>query len=68
MVGLRDVQPPPAPFIVKIIEPNKDPTGLGTLRDVMIGSIGLTGVIVMLAIISGAVCASLLFWIRSRRT
>ena len=60
------MQQPQQPFFVKIIEPNRDTTGLGALRDVMIGSIGLTGVIVLLAIVSGAVVAGILFWVRSR--
>ena len=51
------------PIIVKIIEPNGDPTGLS---EVLLGSIGLTGVIVLLAVVLGAVFAGVLFWVRSR--
>jgi hypothetical protein len=57
------VQQPAPPIIVKIIEPPSDPTGLA---DVLIGAIGLTGVIVLLAFLAGIVTAGLLFWIRRR--
>jgi len=56
-------QQPSNPVIVKIIEPPHDPTGIS---DVLIGSIGLTGVIVLLAILFGLIMAGLLFWFRSR--
>ena len=54
---------PSAPVIVKIVETPHDPTGLA---DVLIGSLGLTGVIVLIAVVAGLVFASLLFWYRSR--
>ena len=53
------------PIIVKLIELPHDPTGLA---DVMIGSIGLTGVIVLLALVTGALFGGVLFWYRSRMT
>ena len=52
------------PVIVKIIEPPKDPTGIA---DVLIGSIGLTGAIVLLALALGLLMAAILFWVRSRK-
>ena len=55
---------PASPIIVKIVETPHDPTGLA---DVLVGSIGLTGAIVLLAVISGALFAAVLFWVRSRR-
>jgi len=61
-VGLL-AQPSP-PIIVKIVEPKKDPTGLA---DVLIGALGLTGVMVLGAVIAAAVFAALLFWSRSRK-
>ena len=51
------------PIIVKLLETPHDPTGLA---DVLIGSLGLTGAIVLLAVISGALFAGVLFWMRSR--
>ena len=51
------------PIIVKIVEPPHDPTGLA---DVLIGSLGLTGVIVLAAVLMGALMAGVLFWMRSR--
>ncbi len=56
---------PPPPVIVKIIEPPKDPTGIA---DVLIGSIGLTGAILVLAMLVGVIFAGVLFWIRRRST
>ena len=50
-------------IIVKLLETPHDPTGLA---DVLIGSLGLTGAIVLLAVVSGAIMAGLLFWMRSR--
>jgi hypothetical protein len=53
------------PVTVRIIEPNTDPTGLG---DVLLRSLGLTGVLALLALVAGVVFAAVLFWIRSRST
>jgi hypothetical protein len=53
----------PSPIIVKLVETPHDPTGLS---DVLIGSIGLTGAIVLLALLVGLVFGSVLFWLRSR--
>jgi hypothetical protein len=55
----------PSPIIVRIIETPHDPTGLA---DVLIGSIGLTGAIVLLALLVGLLFGSVLFWLRSRET
>lgn len=62
-------QPPPSqplpgkPMIVRVITPPHDPTGIS---DVIIGAIGLTGFIVLLAIVLGVVMAGIMFWMRSR--
>lgn len=56
---------PSDPVIVKLIEPPGDPTGLS---DVLIGSLGLTGFITLLAVVMGVVLAALMFWVRSRQT
>ena len=52
-------------IIVRLLETPHDPTGLA---DVLIGSLGLTGAILLLAVISGAIFATILFWYRSRTT
>jgi hypothetical protein len=53
----------PPPIIVKIVEPPHDPTGLA---DVLLGAIGLSGAITLLAILAGIVTAALMFWFRHR--
>ena len=62
-VKRKKLQQPQQPIIVKIVEPPGDPTGLAA---VLIGALGLTGVIVVIAVVLGVVMAGLLFWIRSR--
>ena len=57
-------QQQPAPIIVKIVETPHDPTGLA---DVLIGALGLTGVLVLLALVLGLILAGVLFVARSRR-
>jgi hypothetical protein len=53
------------PVTVRIIEPPVDPTnGLG---DVLLASLGLTGVLILVALAAGAVFAGILFYVRSRQ-
>jgi hypothetical protein len=54
---------PSSPIIVKIIQPPSEASGLA---DVLIGSLGLSGVIALGSILVGLLFASVLFWIRSR--
>jgi hypothetical protein len=54
---------PASPIIVKIVETPSDPTGLAA---VLIGSLGLTGAIVLLALLVGLLFGAVLFWVRSR--
>ena len=55
---------PPKPIVVKIIDsPNSELKGLS---DVLLGSLGLTGVLVLGALLAAVVFGSVLFWIRSR--
>jgi hypothetical protein len=57
------VQAPPAPpIIVRIIQPAHDATT--GLRDVLVGAFGLTGVIVLFAIVAGVILAGLMFFVR----
>jgi hypothetical protein len=57
---------PNKPIVVKIIDPPN--TELKGLSDVLLGSLGLTGVLVLGALLAAVVFGSVLFWIRSRRT
>jgi hypothetical protein len=59
----EDPGEPPSPIIVKIVETPSDPTGLA---DVLIGSVGLTGAILLLALLVGVLFGAVLFWVRSR--
>jgi len=49
------------PVVVRIIEPKE--AGLG---DVLIGALGLTGVLILIAILAAVVFGGVLFWVRSR--
>jgi hypothetical protein len=51
------------PVTVRIVDPNRDPTGLA---DVLIRSLGLTGALALVALVAGVVMAAVLFVIRSR--
>lgn len=52
------------PIIVRIIEPKRDPTGLA---HVFLDALGLTGVIVLLALVAAFLFGAALFWYRSRQ-
>ena len=52
-----------APIIVKIIEPPGDPTGIA---DAIVGAIGLTGAITLLAVVVGLLVGGAMFLIRRR--
>ena len=54
-------QQPSNPVIVKII-PSKEQS----LSDVLVGALGVTGVMVLIAVVAAFVFAGALFWIRSR--
>jgi hypothetical protein len=53
------------PIIVKIIQPEQK-SDLQGLSDVLLGSLGLTGLITLGALLFGVALAGLMFWIRSR--
>ena len=59
-------QQPSDPVVVKIIEPEK--SELAQLSDVLLGSLGLTGLLVLASILAACLFAGLLFWLRSRET
>jgi ABC-type phosphate transport system permease subunit len=52
-----------APIIVKLVDPPKDPIGLA---GVLLGALGLTGVITLIAVTMGVLLAVVMFWMRSR--
>lgn len=54
---------PSSPIIVKLIDEPRDPTGLA---GVLIGAIGLTGALTLLAVMLGLALGGLMFWLRSR--
>ena len=56
---------PSSPIIVKIIQPEQK-SDLQGLSDVLLGSLGLTGLITLAALLLGVALAGLMFWIRSR--
>jgi hypothetical protein len=58
---------PGKPIIVNI-PPDKPKSELSGLADVLLGSLGLTGIIVIAAVLLGAVMAAVMFWVRSRQT
>jgi hypothetical protein len=62
--ALLQGQPSP-PIIVKIIPPEQK-SELSGLADVLLGSLGLTGVIVLAAVLFGVLMAAVMFWVRSR--
>jgi hypothetical protein len=55
-------QPAP-PIIVNIVEPESEISGLA---DVLIGALGLTGLLMLGAVLAAGIFAGVLFWIRSR--
>jgi hypothetical protein len=58
--------PPPAPpIIVKIVQPEAK-SDLEGLSDVLLGSLGLTGLITVGALLLGTLMACVMFWLRSR--
>lgn len=54
----------PAPIIVKIVETPHDPTGLS---DVLLGALGLSGVLLLMALLAGVGVGVILYLTRSRR-
>jgi hypothetical protein len=57
---------PGKPIIVSI--PRDPPkSDLSGLADVLLGSLGLTGIIVIAAVLMGALMAGVMFWVRSRQ-
>ena len=55
---------PGGPIIVKITEPPK--SELSTLSQVLLGSLGLSGVLALTAILLGVGLGGLMFWLKRR--
>jgi len=55
---------PGGPIIVEITEPQE--SELSQLSDVLLGSLGLSGVIFLTAILLGIAVGGLVFWLRKR--
>jgi len=53
-----------APIIVKLVEPHRHET---TVVDVLVGALGLTGALAVMAIVLGAILGAVLFWLRRRK-
>ena len=56
---------PSSPIIVKIIQPEAK-SDLEGLSEVLLGSLGLTGLITVAALLLGVALAGVMFWVRSR--
>jgi hypothetical protein len=54
------------PIIVDITEPPK--SELSALSQVLLGSLGLTGVLALMAILLGIGIGGVMFWIKKRRS
>jgi hypothetical protein len=52
--------------IIVTIPPDPPKSELSGLADVLIGSLGLTGIIVIAALLLGTLMAGIMFWVRSR--
>jgi hypothetical protein len=57
---------PGGPIIVDITEPPK--SELSTLSQVLLGSLGLSGFLALMAITLGIALGGLMFWIKRRRS
>jgi hypothetical protein len=65
-VGLARLAALQKPIIVRLVEtPRRGP--VGEIADVLVGAFGLTGVIVLGAVVLGAGMALILYLVRSRR-
>ena len=54
----------PQPIIVRVIEEPVKSTGIG---DVILGALGITGVLVLAALLLGAILGGVLIWIKKVR-
>jgi hypothetical protein len=50
------------PIIVKLVEPHQ-----ASVADVLIGALGITGVLVVIAAVAGVLVGGLIFWLRTKQ-
>jgi hypothetical protein len=55
---------PNTPFMVRVIE---EPVRETTVVDVLLGSLGLTGVLLLIAAVAGLALGGLMVWLKKRR-
>lgn len=55
---------PSTPIIVRVVE---EPARETTVVDVLLGSIGLTGLLLLIAALAGLALGALLVWLKKRR-
>ncbi len=55
---------PTGPIIVRVVE---EPARETTVVDVLLGSIGLTGLVLLIAAIAGLALGGILVWLKKRR-
>ena len=67
VLSVAHAQSVPGKPIIVTIPPDKPKSELSGLADVLLGSLGLTGVIVIAAVLLGALMAVVMFWVRSRQ-
>jgi len=66
VIGAPTQQPQPSsPIMVQIDQSKKDE--VGGLADVLIGALGLSGVLFLIAAVAALVFGSILFWLRRRK-
>lgn len=58
MIALLQASPP---IIVKLVEPHQT-----SVADVLIGALGITGVLVVVAAVAGLLVGGLMYWLRAR--
>ncbi len=56
------------PVIVRVYSPPTDTNGIKDLTDILVGSLGLTGALLVVGLVLGVAAGGVLFWIRSRET
>ena len=64
VIGAAQQPQPNSPIIIKIEPKRNDAAGLA---DVLIGALGLSGALVLIAMVAAVIFGSLLFWLRRRK-
>jgi hypothetical protein len=65
---LQQPPPPPAePIVPRIIDVVQEPSASISMIEVALAAFGLTGVIMLLAVLAGLIAGGLIIWFRRRR-